>query len=47
VVLSSVPGMVGAAVEAFLDRCLLSDREDIKTAAKAAKLKKYLKWNPL
>jgi PBS lyase HEAT-like repeat-containing protein len=44
---AACPGWSGAAVEAFLDRCLLSNREDIQTAARAAKLKKYRKWNPL
>ena len=44
---AACPGWSGAAVGAFLDQCLQSDREDIKTAASAAKLKKYLKWNPL
>jgi hypothetical protein len=41
------PGWSGAAVEVFLDQCRLSGRKDIKTAAMAAKIKKYLKWNPL
>jgi hypothetical protein len=40
------PGRSEAAVVTFLDQCLQSDREDINTAASAAKLKKYLKWNP-
>jgi hypothetical protein len=44
---AACPGWSGAAVEVFLDQCLQSGREDIKTAASAAKLKKYLKWNPL
>jgi hypothetical protein len=44
---AACPGWSGAAVEAFLDQCLQSGLEDIKTAASAAKLKKYLKWNPL
>jgi HEAT repeat protein len=44
---AACPGWSGAAVEAFLDQCLQGGREDIKTAARAAKLKKYLKWNPL
>jgi HEAT repeat protein len=44
---AACPGWSGAAVEAFLDQCLQSGREDIKTAAGAAKQKKYLKWNPL
>jgi len=46
-VAAACPGWSGAAVEVFLDQCLLSGREDIKTAATAAKIKEYLKWNPL
>jgi hypothetical protein len=46
-VAAACPGWSGPTVEAFLDQCLLSGREDSKTAAKAAKMKRYLKWNPL
>ncbi len=46
-VAAASPGWSGPVVDAFLDRCLASTREDIKTAASAAKVKKYLKWNPL
>jgi hypothetical protein len=46
-VAAACPGWSGSTVEAFLDQCLLSEREDIKSAGWAAKQKKYLKWNPL
>jgi hypothetical protein len=46
-VAAACPGWSGPIVEHFLDQCLLSEREDIKSAALAAKQKKYLKWKPL
>ncbi len=46
-VAAACPGWSGPTVEAFLDECLLSDRENVKSAARAAKLKKYLKWKPI
>src|SRR5260370_41129409 len=46
-VAAGCPGWAGPIVETFLDQCLLSGREDIKSAAMAAKLKTYLKWNAL
>jgi HEAT repeat protein len=46
-VVAACPGWSGPSVEKFLDQCVLSGREDIRSAAMAAKLKKYLKWNPL
>jgi hypothetical protein len=46
-VAAACPGWSGSSVEKFLDQCILSARADIKSAATAAKLKKYLKWNPL
>jgi hypothetical protein len=45
-VAAASPGWSGPAVDAFLEKCLASRREDIKTAAGAAKVKKYLHWNP-
>ena len=44
---AACPGWSGAAVAHFLDRCLLSTREDVRSAAADAKLNKYRKWNPL
>jgi hypothetical protein len=46
-VAAASPGWSGPMVDAFLDKCLAGTREDVKTAARAAKVKKYLKWNPL
>ena len=46
-VAAASPGWSGPIVDAFLDKCLAGTREDVKTAARAAKVKKYLKWNPL
>lgn len=40
-------GWSGPAVDQFLDQCLASAREDVRSAAGDAKLKKYRKWNPL
>jgi HEAT repeat protein len=44
---AACPGWSGAAVDDFLDQCLVSTREDVRSAAADAKLKKYRKWNPL
>jgi hypothetical protein len=46
-VAAASPGWSGPVVDAFLDKCLAGTREEIKTAARAAKVKKYLRWNPL
>ncbi len=40
-------GWSGPCVDHFLNLCLLSTREDVKSAANDAKLKKYRNWNPL
>jgi hypothetical protein len=44
---AACPGWSGAAVDHFLDQCLLGTREDVRSAAADAKLKKYRKWHPL
>lgn len=40
-------GWFGPYVDQFLNQCLLSKREDVRTAANDAKVKKYRNWNPL
>ena len=40
-------GWSGSAVDDFLAQCAVSTREDVRSAAADAKLKKYRKWNPL
>ncbi len=40
-------GWSGSDVDCFIERCLLSTREDVREAASAAKLKKYRSWHPL
>lgn len=44
---AACPGWSGVAVDQFLDQCLVSTREDVRSAAADAKLKQYRKWNPL
>jgi hypothetical protein len=46
-VAAACPGWSGVAVDHFLDGCLVSTREDVRSAATDAKLKKYRKWTPL
>jgi hypothetical protein len=44
---AACPGWSGAAVDRFLEECLRSKREDVRSAAADAGLKKYRKWSPL
>jgi hypothetical protein len=46
-VAAACPGWSGAAVDCFLESCLRSEREDVRSAAQDARIKKYRKWNPL
>jgi hypothetical protein len=44
---AACPGWSGPAVDAFLDRCSRSSRQDVREAVVDAKLRKYRTWKPL
>lgn len=45
--LAAAPGWKGKIVKNFIESCLMSKREDVKSAAEFALEGKYRKWNPL
>ncbi len=46
-VVAAAPGWTGAKVEAYLDYCAKSPREEITSAVALARKNKYKKWSPL